>query len=89
VPARLPRGRRGRVGPLGSIRRPRRSKGQKELIFGDARLALVEGVFILRATNLTRAPLIAIEVSEEEARPPVLARDTARGRAPRRRGTSA
>jgi uridine kinase len=57
-----------------------RIDGEKGLPYEGARLALVEGVFVLRATNLTHAPLIAVEVSEEEARRRVLARDTARGR---------
>jgi uridine kinase len=55
--------------------------GQQELTWGAARLAILEGVFVLRATNVTRAPLIALEVSEAEAQRRVLARDQARGRA--------
>jgi len=55
--------------------------GVQELAWGGARLAILEGVFVLRATNVTRAPLIALEVSEAEARRRVMARDQARGRA--------
>jgi uridine kinase len=55
--------------------------GQEELRWGDARLAILEGVFVLRAPTAAAAPLIALEVSEGEARRRVLARDRARGRA--------
>jgi uridine kinase len=54
--------------------------GQQELAWGGARFAFLEGVLVLRATNVTRAPLIALEVSEAEARRRILARDQARGR---------
>jgi uridine kinase len=54
--------------------------GTEELRWGDARLAVIEGVFVLRATNVTRAPLIVLEVSEAEARRRVLERDRAKGR---------
>ena len=54
--------------------------GQQELRWGGTRLAILEGVFVLRATNVTRAPLIVLEVSEAEARRRVLARDQGRGR---------
>lgn len=54
--------------------------GEQELRFGDAPLAIVEGVFVLRVEAAAAAPLIALEVSEEEARRRLLARDLARGR---------
>jgi uridine kinase len=54
--------------------------GTEELRWGDARLAVLEGVFVLRATNVTRAPLLVLEVSEAEARRRVLERDLAKGR---------
>jgi uridine kinase len=54
--------------------------GEQELHWGDAGLAVLEGVFVLRATNVTRAPLIVLEVSEAEARRRVLDRDRAKGR---------
>jgi uridine kinase len=58
-----------------------RIEGTHRLDFGDARLAVLEGVFVLRATNVTRATLVVLEVTEAEARRRVLARDLARGRA--------
>jgi uridine kinase len=57
-----------------------RIDGKQVISFGEARLAILEGVFVLRATSVTRGSLIALEVEEEEARRRVLERDLARGR---------
>ena len=54
--------------------------GEWTLEFGEAELALVEGIFVLRAKAAARAPLVLLEVSEAEARRRIVARDTARGR---------
>jgi uridine kinase len=54
--------------------------GTSALEFGAARLALVEGVFVLRAAAAAAGPVVVLEVSEDEARRRILARDTARGR---------
>lgn len=56
--------------------------GQQELAWGPARLALLEGVFVLRAAAAAAGPLIVLEVSEAEARRRILARDQAKGRTP-------
>jgi uridine kinase len=50
------------------------------LTFDGARLAFLEGVFVLRAPTAAAAALIVLEVSEGEARRRILARDMARGR---------
>jgi uridine kinase len=55
--------------------------GELELRFEGSRVALVEGVFVLRAPLLAASPLIALQVTEAEARRRILARDLARGRA--------
>jgi len=55
-------------------------EGEQPLEFGDARLALVEGVFPLRASATAEGALVLLEVSEDEARRRILARDMARGR---------
>lgn len=55
--------------------------GEIELRFDGVRLLIVEGVFVLRVPAAAAAPLVALEVSEAEARRRVLARDLARGRA--------
>jgi len=55
--------------------------GEQRLEFGDARLALLEGVFPLRARAVREGALVLLEVSEEEARRRIMARDTSRGRA--------
>jgi uridine kinase len=52
----------------------------QELTFGDARLAFLEGVFVLRAPAAAAASIIVLEVTEAEARRRILARDMARGR---------
>jgi uridine kinase len=57
-----------------------RLDGEVTISFEGARLAIIEGVFVLRATSLTRAKLIVLEVDEEEARRRILARDMAKGR---------
>ncbi|HVU53053.1 MAG TPA: hypothetical protein VHL80_20360 [Polyangia bacterium] len=54
--------------------------GEERLEFGDARVALVEGVFPLRARAAAEGALVLLEVSEGEARRRILARDMARGR---------
>ena len=54
--------------------------GEQRLEFGDARLAVLEGVFPLRARAAREGALVLLEVTEEEARRRILARDTARGR---------
>jgi uridine kinase len=50
------------------------------LPFGAARLALVEGVFVLRSPVVAAGALVRLEISEPEARRRILARDLARGR---------
>jgi uridine kinase len=57
-----------------------RLEGTHEISFADARLAIVEGVFVLRATSLTRASLVVLEVNEAEARRRIMERDVAKGR---------
>jgi uridine kinase len=57
-----------------------RLDGEHELRFGDARLAVLEGVFVLRAPAAAAAGVIVLEISEEEARRRILERDMARGR---------
>ena len=54
--------------------------GTQELQFGGARLAFLEGVFVLRSAAAATGTLIVLEVTEDEARRRILARDTARGR---------
>lgn len=54
--------------------------GMRELQFGGARLAFLEGVFALRSPTVATGTLVLLEVTEEEARRRILARDTARGR---------
>jgi uridine kinase len=54
--------------------------GTTELAFGGTRLALLEGVFVLRAPAAAASPIVVLEVTEAEARRRILARDTARGR---------
>ena len=54
--------------------------GAHELQFRGARLAFLEGVFVLRASTAATGTLVALEVTEEEARRRILARDSARGR---------
>jgi uridine kinase len=54
--------------------------GTQELAFADAQLAFLEGVFVLRAPTAAASPVIVLEVTEEEARRRILARDMARGR---------
>lgn len=54
--------------------------GTQELTFADAPLAFLEGVFVLRAPTAAAASVIVLEVTEEEARRRILARDMARGR---------
>ena len=55
--------------------------GEQVLSFDGARIALCEGVFVLRAPAAAAAAVILLEVAEDEARRRVLARDVARGRA--------
>jgi uridine kinase len=55
--------------------------GTHELRFGDAPLCIVEGVFVLRARTAAGAPLIALDVREDEACRRIVARDVGRGRA--------
>jgi uridine kinase len=55
-------------------------EGTRELQFGGAGLALLEGVFVLRSPTVATGTLVLLEVTEEEARRRILARDTARGR---------
>jgi len=55
-------------------------EGTQELQFGGARLAFLEGVFALRSPTVATGTLVLLEVTEEEARRRILARDTARGR---------
>ena len=52
----------------------------QELTFGDARLAFLEGVFVLRAPTAAASSVIVLEVTETEARRRIVERDTARGR---------
>jgi uridine kinase len=54
--------------------------GSEEFRFGDARLALLEGVFVLRAPATSAGSVVVLEVTEAEARRRILARDMARGR---------
>lgn len=54
--------------------------GEQRLEFGEARVALLEGVFPLRARTAADGVLVLLEVSEDEARRRILARDMARGR---------
>lgn len=54
--------------------------GTQELCFGEASLALLEGVFVLRAPATAAGAVVVLEVTEEEARRRILARDMARGR---------
>lgn len=54
--------------------------GEQEVVFGDAELCLIEGVFLLRAPAAAAAPLIVLEVAADEARRRILERDGARGR---------
>jgi uridine kinase len=54
--------------------------GTQELTFADAQLAFLEGVFVLRAPTAAASSVIVLEVTEEEARRRILARDMARGR---------
>jgi uridine kinase len=55
-------------------------EGEHAMRFDNARLAVVEGVFVMRAAEAAAASLIALEVTEAEARRRILARDLARGR---------
>ena len=55
-------------------------EGEQRLDFGAARLALVEGVFPMRAATAAAGPVVLLEVTEDEARRRILARDTERGR---------
>jgi uridine kinase len=57
-----------------------RLDGERTLVFGGARLAVLEGVFVLRAPTAAAHVVIRLEVSEGEARRRILARDRARGR---------
>jgi uridine kinase len=57
-----------------------RVDGQQELDLGEARLALLEGVFVLRASAAATGAVIVLEVSEPEARRRILERDMGRGR---------
>jgi uridine kinase len=54
--------------------------GEQRLEFGEAGIALLEGVFPLRARAAADGALLLLEVSEDEARRRILARDMARGR---------
>ena len=54
--------------------------GAQELRFGDARLAVLEGVFALRSRAAAAGAVVVLEVPEDEARRRILARDMARGR---------
>lgn len=59
-----------------------RLSGTRAIAFGAARLAVVEGVFILRVpTVAAEAAVIYVQVTADEARRRVLARDVGRGRA--------
>lgn len=57
-----------------------RLDGEHLIRFGDARLAIVEGVFVLRATSLTRASLVVLDVDAGVARGRIIERDQAKGR---------
>ena len=48
----------------------------------DGAIAVVEGVFVLRASLPAQTPLIVLDVSPREARRRILARDRAKGRTP-------
>jgi uridine kinase len=54
--------------------------GTQALTFADAQIGFLEGVFVLRAPTAAAASVIVLEVTEEEARRRILARDMARGR---------
>ena len=54
--------------------------GEQAVEFGEAPLALLEGVFPLRAPAAASGALVLLEVTEEEAQRRILERDTARGR---------
>jgi uridine kinase len=54
--------------------------GTLALTFAAAQIAFLEGVFVLRAPTAAAASVIVLEVTEEEARRRILARDMARGR---------
>ena len=47
---------------------------------GEAALVLIEGVFVLRARLAAEAPLIVLEVGQDEARRRIMTRDRAKGR---------
>jgi uridine kinase len=57
-----------------------RVEGEQWLDFGAARIALVEGVFPMRARTAAAGTLVLLEVTEDEARRRILARDIERGR---------
>jgi uridine kinase len=54
--------------------------GEQRLEFRGARLGVLEGVFPLRARTAAAGAVILLEVTEDEARRRILARDMARGR---------
>jgi len=61
--------------------RSERIEGSRTIAFGDATVAIVEGVFALRvAAVATGAALIYLRTSFPEAHRRIVARDTARGR---------
>jgi uridine kinase len=55
-------------------------EGEQQLDFGASRVALVEGVFPMRAPAAARGAVVLLEVTEDEARRRILARDADRGR---------
>jgi uridine kinase len=57
-----------------------RIDGERDLSFDEASVAIIEGVFVLRARLLAGAPLVVLEVGREEARRRIVERDRARGR---------
>jgi uridine kinase len=55
--------------------------GRRTIVYGDAVLAIVEGVFTLRVSAVSaRAPLVHLRTSFPEAHRRIVVRDTARGR---------
>ena len=60
--------------------RSERHQGRRAIAFGDAPLAVVEGVFAQRVAAVRQGAVVYIETSRAEARRRILARDTARGR---------
>jgi uridine kinase len=57
-----------------------RIEGEKTLRFGDAELAIVDGVFLRRAPIIAAGPTVLLVVSPEEAQRRIMERDRKKGR---------